>query len=253
MHADLIALTVFVATVMAASVARPRPFVRRPSPPQLQVVLGHHGDVHHRVAHIITSRGRRRTVRPESVAEWCDDLSRRVRAGSSLTVALAESVPGNDDALVDATGGLRRALARGRPVADAVSALASVDSRTFRGAQHLALACSIIAVSARVGGSPASPLDRVAASLRQRAVDRQERATHAAQAQMSARVLTIVPLAMLTLLVATDSDVRDVITQPVGALCVTLGLVLNVTGFVWMHWTIGTGHRKVSVGDRVRG
>jgi Flp pilus assembly protein TadB len=142
--------------------------------------------------------------------------------------------------MLDATGPLRRSLARGQPVAEAVGAPMDHGGVAPRGAHHLTFACSMIGVLARVGGSPAAPLDRVAASLRLRAVDRQERLTNAAQAQMSARVLTLVPLAMLMLLLITDPDVRAAVAGPIGGLCVAIGLMLNLVGYAWMRHTIGT-------------
>ena len=189
---------------------------------------------------VVDSMRRRRTIAPDVVAQWCDDLAMRVRAGCSLSVALGESIP-DSDAVRFATDPIRLALARGRPVVDAVSTSPhGAAPTTTPGHHHLALACSVIAVSARVGGSPTAPLDRVAASLRLRAVDGQERATNAAQARMSARVLTVVPLAVLALLLVTDPDVRATIAAPIGALCVAVGLGLNVAGWAWMRHTIGS-------------
>ncbi len=52
---------------------------------------------------------------------------------------------------------------------------------------------------------------------------------------MSARVLTTVPLVMLTVLVATDADVRDVLAAPSGGGVVAAGLALNVVGAWWMR------------------
>jgi Flp pilus assembly protein TadB len=56
---------------------------------------------------------------------------------------------------------------------------------------------------------------------------------------MSARVLTLVPIGVLTLLVATDDAVRDVITQPTGATVVFTGLALNAIGSWWMRRIVG--------------
>ncbi|MET0662023.1 MAG: type II secretion system F family protein, partial [Ilumatobacteraceae bacterium] len=134
-----------------------------------------------------------------------------------------------------ATASIRLAIERGRPVADAV---ASVDP-TCRGNRHLATACSVIAVSATVGGASAAPLDRAAAALRLRAVDDEERRAHSAQARLSAHVLTVIPVGMLVLLVTTDPDVRGVVGEPAGAACVAIGLLLNATGWLWMRHTIG--------------
>jgi tight adherence protein B len=181
--------------------------------------------------------GSRPRIRPGEVASWCDDLARRVRSGTSLSQALVESVPG-DDAVRDATTGIRLAIERGRPVVDAVSSDGAGDSPRADD-RHLATACSVIAVSATLGGASAAPLDRVAAALRLRAVDEQERASHSAQARLSAHVMTVIPIAMLCLMTTTDPDVRAVITEPIGVACVGAGLALNATGWWWMRHTIG--------------
>jgi tight adherence protein B len=97
----------------------------------------------------------------------------------------------------------------------------------------------MIAIAARLGGSNAAALDRTAASLRVLAADRQERQGQAAQARLSAHVLTVVPLAMLSLLLLLDSDVRATLHTPIGAACVVSGLFLNGVGWLWMHHLIG--------------
>jgi Flp pilus assembly protein TadB len=61
---------------------------------------------------------------------------------------------------------------------------------------------------------------------------------HSAQARLSARVMTALPLAMLMLLVATSDSVRRVTVSPFGALVVTVGVALNLIGWRWMRATI---------------
>jgi tight adherence protein B len=62
----------------------------------------------------------------------------------------------------------------------------------------------------------------------------------AAQARLSAHVLTVVPLAMLLLLLLIDADVRAALQTSIGALCVVIGFVLNAVGWKWMRHIIGT-------------
>ncbi len=78
-------------------------------------------------------------------------------------------------------------------------------------------------------------LDRAAATIRARAADADERAVHAAQARMSGQVLTALPLGMLALLVGTDADVRTAVVTPIGATCITIGLLLNAIGWWWIR------------------
>jgi len=233
-----ITIALVVAAVMVAGAAvRPRPAARivAPSAPR-PAAVGSARALFRGIgvgASIVRLRSRP-VIHPGGVASWCDDVARRVRSGTSLSQALIESVPGDADVRA-ATAAIRLAIERGRPVADAVS---NIDP-TCRGNRHLATACSVIGVSGTLGGASAAPLDRAAAALRLRAVDEEERRSHSAQARLSAHVLTVIPVGMLVLLVTTDADVRSAVVEPVGALCVAIGLLLNATGWLWMRHTIG--------------
>jgi tight adherence protein B len=83
------------------------------------------------------------------------------------------------------------------------------------------------------------PLERAAATLRVRAAVAAEQRAQSAQAQLSARVLTLVPIALLGLLVITDSKVRAALGTPAGLGVAVLGGLLNVAGALWMRRIIG--------------
>jgi tight adherence protein B len=165
-----------------------------------------------------------------AVAAWCDDIARSVRSGSTLRDALA-TLPA-DPATERATAPLRLAIDRGASLADAIA-------RADEGGAHLRLALGVIATASRIGGPAAASIDRTAMLLRQRASDLDERTTQAAQARLSSHVMTSVPLLMLAVLVATDDDVRSVVTSPIGTLCVGAGLTLNAAGWWWMRRIVG--------------
>ena len=166
-----------------------------------------------------------------AVAAWCDDLARELRSGTTLRQALTSVVP--DDATTSAcTAPLRLGLQRARPIDEALTGDVGV---------HLQLAFAVIAAATQVGGSAAPAIDRVAATLRQRAADRDERRVQAAQARLSAHVMTAVPIGMLALLVVSDGDVRTTLATPVGGTCVVAGLVLNAIGWLWMRRIVGAG------------
>lgn len=175
----------------------------------------------------------RTTTRPPTardVAAWCDEIARRVRSGSSLREAVA--VLPTDPVTEHATAAMRLALERGTHLAEAAA-------RAGDAGPHLRLALSVIATASRLGGPSAASIDRTAMLLRQRATDSDERATHAAQARLSAHVMTAVPLLMLAVLVTTDDDVRSVAASTTGAILVVTGLVLNAVGWWWMRRIIG--------------
>jgi tight adherence protein B len=173
-----------------------------------------------------TARGRR-APGPDEAAAWCDALARDLRGGSTLRHALATVIPG-DGTTATRTEPLRLALDRGRSIADATATIGDPGT-------HLHLALAVIAAASDVGGSTAPAIDRVATTLRQRAADRAERRAQAAQARLSAHVMTAVPLSMLGLLLATDDDVRAVTTTQAGATCLVAGLALNAGGWWWMR------------------
>ena len=172
-------------------------------------------------------RRRRGDPGADEVAAWCDELAGDLRGGSTLRHALTTVIPG-DDTTATRTEPLRLALERARPIADATAMTSSPGP-------HLHLALTVIAATSEVGGSAAAAIDRVAATLRRRAADQAERRVQAAQARLSAHVMTAVPLSMLGLLLATDGDVRVVMTTPVGATCLVAGLTLNASGWMWMR------------------
>ena len=236
MSFEPLAVSLVVATVLVAGAGLHRgPTARTFDPTAATHSAPAAGSVRVVLGRVASRFGSRPLIRPGEVAGWCDDVARRVRSGSSLSQALVESVPA-DTEVRDATAAIRLAIERGRPVAEAVS---NVSDPSRRGDRHLATACSVIAVSATLGGASAAPLDRVAAALRLRAVDEQERASHSAQARLSAHVLTVLPIGMLCVLVTTDPDVRAAVVEPLGATCVATGLLLNATGWWWMRHTIG--------------
>lgn len=173
----------------------------------------------------------RRAVPPATVADWCDAISRRLRAGETLRLVLARERPTNV-ALVAQTEPLRRALDRGESVADAIAAAASASASRY-GA--LDLVWSVLAITSDYGGNTAEPIDGVAAGLRLQSADAQERTVHSAQARLSAHVLTAVPLVVLALLVATDREVRLIVSRPTGWWLVGGGLLLNLCGWSWMR------------------
>jgi Flp pilus assembly protein TadB len=175
-------------------------------------------------------RDRRRQPSARAVAGWCDDIARRVRSGSSLREAVT-AVPA-DATTERATSPVRLAVDRGLSIADAVGRVDDTGT-------HLRLALGVIATASRVGGPSAASIDRTAMLLRQRAGDLEERRSQAAQARLSTHVMTAVPLLMLSVLVATDDDVRSAATSPVGAGCIVAGLVLNTVGWCWMRRIVG--------------
>lgn len=173
-------------------------------------------------------RSRRSGSRTLAVADWCERLARAVRGGDSMLGALRSTPPppGLDGDL----GALTLALDRGTPLDRAADR--ATDDR------DLSVVLSVLRACASVGGSAAEPLDRAAATLRARAADAAERRTHSAQARASAQVMTVLPIAMLAVLVGASRAIREQVATPAGLAVVALGLALNLGGWAWMRRTI---------------
>ncbi len=178
-------------------------------------------------------RRRRRTRRPGDVevARWCERVAAALRSGRSLSVAVDEADAATP---VDQRPfpGVAHATRRGRPLADAVR------STPDGPGSPVGLLAPVLVATAELGG-PATSIDRVASTLLGRAAERDERRTASAQARLSARVLTILPLAVLAVLAATEPAIRSALLTPAGLICVTAGLAANGLGAWWMHRLIG--------------
>jgi tight adherence protein B len=229
-------LVVGIAAPSAAGVHR-RLVTRRPlgdrSAPAARSHPGLLAAGRHTASRIMPRRRRRPT--PEAVAAWCDGIGRRIRAGSTLRDALITTGSTNR-ALEAAVGEIRHGLERGESIGVALE-------RPGHRGGDLGLGLAVISATARLGGPTSRPLDRVAAALRLRASDEQERTAHSAQARMSAHVLTFVPLAFLGLMLTLDDGVRAAATTQLGAAIIGAGLLLNGLGWHWMRTIIERGPR----------
>lgn len=166
------------------------------------------------------------------VADWCEDMARGLRSGRSLTTTFTDSSDAHPR-VAPVIDPVIAQVSRGRSLVDALRT-AATDPATGGG-----LALAVLRTCAELGGPGAAPLERVAATLRARDAIAQEQRAHSAQAQMSARVMTLVPIGMLGLLATTDPRVRGAIGSPAGAGAVSFGALLNLVGWWWMQRIIG--------------
>jgi tight adherence protein B len=175
-----------------------------------------------------TARRRSRS-RSYDYAALLDGISRQVRSGSSLTSAVIDEIdPASPLHVV-----LRR-LETGDSLAEALAGVIAHDS-------DLALTVKALSATAHLGGPITATLDEAAAVLRERAAALAERRAHGAQARLSARVLTIVPLGFGVWSAAVSQRTRDVyISTAAGAASAMCGLALNLVGWRWMKRIIGS-------------
>jgi tight adherence protein B len=176
----------------------------------------------------LASIGRRLPPLDElEVAVWCERVGGAMRAGRSLSAAVLDADAAVPDGRLPFPE-VAHAVRRGRSIGEAFRG-ANADPSTPVG-----LAAPVLATCAELGGPSAGPLEAVADVLTARADERAERRTASAQARLSARVLSIVPFAVAVLLAVTEPSVRAALTTPAGMALVTIGLVMNAAGWLWM-------------------
>jgi tight adherence protein B len=123
---------------------------------------------------------------------------------------------------------------------DAGRSLAQALADIEPGDPDSALTLQALSATSHLGGPIAATLDEAAAVLRGRTAARAERWAHGAQARLSARVLTIVPLGFASWSALASQRTRAVyLSSLAGEVCALLGLVLNLAGWRWMKRIIG--------------
>jgi Flp pilus assembly protein TadB len=176
----------------------------------------------------VQAHGPRSRLATPDYASLLDAIARQVRTGSSLTSAALDEIDGSTPlgVVVDrlsSGGSLTEILATFNP-----------------GQPDLVLTVQALSATAHLGGPIAATLDEAAAVLRERSAARAERRAHGAQARLSARVLTIVPLAFAVWSAVASERTRDVyVSTAAGGICALCGLALNVVGWRWMKQIIG--------------
>jgi tight adherence protein B len=166
-----------------------------------------------------------------AMAVWCEHVARGMRTGSSLRRAMADAglaAPAAAQALSPALGRLDRGMGLG-------NALGAMDDDP---STPVGLVVGVLAACADLGGPAAAPLDRTAATLHARAVERDERRTASAQARLSARVLTTLPIATLGVMALVEPSTRTAVATPAGVTCLTAGATFNLAGWWWMRHVI---------------
>lgn len=173
-----------------------------------------------------TARGRtehpksRRRAAPLDDADliaFLDSVAGAVRAGESVTTAVRHASR-SDPRLV---------------------ALLEQGSPRGPGQQ---LVVQAIEMAVEVGGHVGPTLDGAAAVLRQRQAIRAEARAHSAQARLSARVLTWLPIGFAAL-IACGQRGRAALTSPLGLTCLLIGAVLNGLGWLWMRQLVRGAQR----------
>ena len=100
----------------------------------------------------------------------------------------------------------------------------------------VALAAQTVQLAQQFGGPVALSMDSAASVLRERQAMSADRHSQAAQARLSARVLTLVPLVLAAYSLTFSPSTRNVVLHsPVALACAGAGLVVNALGWWWMR------------------
>lgn len=151
-------------------------------------------------------------------AALLDTMAADVRGGASLTVAYNEAT---------AHHGLHgHILTPSLRLTDVPGATSPDPDET--------VVLQVVSAALALGGPVAATLDTGAALLRERSTARAEAHAHSAQARLSARVLTAVPLAFAGWSLLASPSFRTALTSTPGLVSALIGGTLNLAGWWWM-------------------
>ena len=191
--------------LVVAAWARPQPAARQ----------------QHRARRLV--RRRRHTPPPPTIDEWAalvDAMSSEVRAGRSLAAAISHAIS--------------HCHPHGK-VLTPTATLASIDAAGTTPDANEGVVLQTLRAAHALGGPTAATLDAASALLRERALIRGEAAAHSAQARLSARVLTAVPIVFAGWSALSSRTFRAAALSPLGLASTLAGGACNLLGWWWMR------------------
>jgi tight adherence protein B len=182
--------------------------------------------VHSRRRLAAVRRGREEQL-PEAVAA----IAGGIRAGLSLTQAIAHA---RDETIAPLRDDLARLVDRvdmGTPVAEALAGWADdLDSEDAR------LIAGVLDLHRQSGGDLPAVLDGLVGTLRERRAAHDEVRALTAQARLSGTILGMLPIGFFGFLLLTSRDeMMSAIATPLGGTAVAAGLVMECVAFLWIR------------------
>ncbi len=171
-------------------------------------------------------RSRRAARRDGALPAVLESVARSLRAGSSLSEAVASVEP--PPPLEERWS---RLVERARLAGVAHAARAWADEEPV---PSVRLAAGALALGAEVGGAHARALDGVGATLRARQAVAEEVRALSSQARVSALVIGLAPAGFCAFAAATDPSTARFYRSPAGIAVLVAGLVLDALGAMWM-------------------
>ena len=169
------------------------------------------------------------TRTPPSITDFLDAIARDVRSGFSLASSFVQC---SDQQLDDNhwSQPVAQQCLRGVVLADAL-----VECALPTWTPEIRFASRTLAVASAGGAGVAPALEHSASVLREQQGLMLDRDVQAAQAQLSTKVLTWLPIAVFAWITITDPIARSfLLSTPAGMCCVATGITLNVAGRKWM-------------------
>ena len=169
------------------------------------------------------------THTPPAITDFLDAIARDVRSGFSLASSFVQC---SDQQLDNNhwSQPVAQQCLRGVVLADAL-----VECALPTWTPEIRFASRTLAVASAGGAGVAPALEHSASVLREQQSLMLDRDVQAAQAQLSTKVLTWLPIAVFAWIAITDPIARSfLLSTPAGMCCVATGITLNVAGRKWM-------------------
>jgi len=170
---------------------------------------------------------------PLAITDFLDAIARDVRSGFSLASSFVQCSDQQSDDNHWSQPVAQQCL-RGVVLADAL-----VECALPTWTPEIRFASRTLAVASAGGAGVAHALEHSAAILREQQALMLDRDVQAAQAQLSTKVLTWLPIAVFAWIAITDPIARTfLLSTPLGMCCVATGITLNVSGRKWMSHVV---------------
>ena len=173
------------------------------------------------------------TTPPLAITDFLDAIARDVRSGFSLASSFVQCSDQQSDETHWSQPVAQQCL-RGVVLADAL-----VECALPTWTPEIRFASRTLAVASAGGAGVAPALEHSASVLREQQSLMLDRDVQAAQAQLSTKVLTWLPIAVFAWIAITDPTARlFLLSTPLGMCCVATGITLNVSGRKWMSHVV---------------
>ncbi|MEY4874397.1 MAG: hypothetical protein RJB41_1099 [Actinomycetota bacterium] len=173
------------------------------------------------------------TTPPLAITDFLDAIARDVRSGFSLASSFVQCSDQQSDETHWSQPVAQQCL-RGVVLADAL-----VECALPTWTPEIRFASRTLAVASAGGAGVAPALEHSASVLREQQALMLDRDVQAAQAQLSTKVLTWLPIAVFAWITITDPIARMfLLSTPAGMCCVATGITLNISGRKWMSHVV---------------